>query len=161
MVKDHANSNKTADNGKKVHVPFSTIIIQEIQMEEIIIKEVEVVKVGAAVEGGIDKEIINKEIKTFDHKEDGETTITAITTITYQIIITTKEEWEEHPTRTTLIITTREIILQTTLNPINLIFKNQRIIHRIISRCNFVNFIKLTNAQIRNVKDFMDLQKVI
>lgn len=31
----------------------------------------------------------------------------------------------------------------------------------IISRCNFVNSIKLTNAQTRNAKDFMGSQKVI
>lgn len=157
VVKDLANTNKTADNGNKVIAPFSMIIIQEIQMEEImeVTKEVvEVVEVVAV-------EVIHHEIIQIINEDGAITIITTITTTTSQIIITTKEEWEEDLTRATQIITTKTIIIQITINPINLLIRSPRIIHRIASQCNFVNFIKLTNAQILNAKDFMDLQKVI
>lgn len=111
--------------------------------------------VQAVVVVVIHHEIIHQETRIINKKEDGETTI--ITTITYPITITTKEEWED-PIQTTRIIT-KTIILQIAINLI--IIRNPRIMHRIISRCNSVNFIKPTNAQIRSAKDFMDLQKAI
>lgn len=126
-VKDHANSNKPAGNGNKVHAPFSTITTKEIQIMEVITKEVEVVGV-AAEEEAISKENINKEIKIISNKEDGETTITTTTTITYQINITPKEEWEEEATKTTKIITTKAIAISL----IKLTFRNRRIIHRTV-----------------------------